>query len=93
MRQLISYEVRKFLHIFFFYIFALAMIFHNKTSAWPNGGYNQVILGFCIIFYTLDALYVMFFMTEMIDTTVFNVLPSGVQMTLAVSGNFQKAYA
>jgi len=91
--RLMSYELRKFLHITFFYIFAVALCFHNKTSAWPNGGYNQVILGFCIMYYTLDAAYVMFFMTEMIETTIFNVLPSGVQMTLAVSDHFQKAYA
>lgn len=88
-----SYEVRKFLHITFFYVFAVAMCFHNKTSAWPNGGYNQVILGFCITYYTLDAAYVTFFMTEMIETTIFNVLPSGVQMTMVVSENFQKTYA
>jgi hypothetical protein len=91
--HLMSYEVRKFMHIAFFYIFALAMVFHNKTSAWPNGGYNQVILGFCIIYYTLDLAYVTFFMTEMIETTIFNVLPSGVQMTMAVSEHFQKTYA
>jgi len=90
---LMSYEVRKFLHITFFYVFAVAMCFHNKTSAWPNGGYNQVILGFCITYYTLDAAYVTFFMTEMIETTIFNVLPSGVQMTMVVSENFQKTYA
>ena len=90
---LMSYEVRKFLHITFFYVFAVAMCFHNKTSAWPNGGYNQVILGFCIVYYTLDAVYVTFFMTEMIETTIFNVLPSGVQMTMAVSEHFQKTYA
>ena len=91
--RLMSYEVRKYLHIAFFYVFALAIVFHNKTSAWPNGGYNQVILGFCIIYYTLDAIYVTFFMTELIETTIFNVLPSGVQMTMAVSEHFQKTYA
>jgi len=45
------------------------------------------------MWYTFDALYILFFMTEMIATTVFNVLPSGVQMTMAVSKNFQKNYS
>ena len=88
----IPYEVRKLMHIVFFYVFAVAICFHNKTSAWPNGGYNQVVLGFCIVYYTLDAAYVTFVMTEMIETTIFNVLPSGVQMTLCVSENFHRSY-
>ncbi|EED87425.1 predicted protein [Thalassiosira pseudonana CCMP1335] len=92
LRLAMSYEVRKGLH-YLFYLFAIGMCFHNKTSAFPNGGFNQVVLGFCIVYYTLDSLYVMIFMTEMIETTVFNVLPSGVQMTMAVSDHFQKTYA
>lgn len=74
LRLAMSYEVRKGLH-YLFYLFAIGMCFHNKTSAFPNGGFNQVVLGFCIVYYTLDSLYVMIFMTEMIETTVFNVLP------------------
>ena len=61
-RLSMTYEVRKALH-YLFYLFAIGMCFHNKTSAFPNGGFNQVVMGFCIVYYTLDALYVMFFMT------------------------------
>ncbi|KAL7487526.1 hypothetical protein ACHAW6_013122 [Cyclotella cf. meneghiniana] len=92
LRLSMSYEVRKSMHYLFF-VFAIGMCFHNQTSAFPNGGFNQVVLGFCITYYTLDSLYVMFFMTEIIETTIFNVLPSGVQMTMAVSDSFQATYA
>jgi len=91
-RLSMSYEIRKALH-YLFYLFAIGMCFHNKTSAFPNGGFNQITMGFCIIYYTLDSLYVMFFMTEIIETTIFNVLPSGVQMTMAVSEHFQANFA
>jgi len=74
LRLSMSYEVRKSMH-YLFYVFAIGMCFHNRTSAFPNGGFNQVVLGFCITYYTLDSLYVMFFMTEIIETTIFNVLP------------------
>ena len=74
LRLSVSYEVRKSMHYLFF-VFAIGMCFHNQTSAFPNGGINQVVLGFWITYYTLDSLYVMFFMTEIIETTIFNVLP------------------
>ena len=74
LRQRLNYEIRKCMH-YLFYVFAVGMCFHNQTSAFPNGGFNQIVLGFCITYYTLDKLYVMFFMTEIIETTIFNVLP------------------
>ena len=70
--------------------FLTGMCFHVPPSAVPNGGFCAYVLGFCICVYTLDALYVQFYMTELIETTRFNVLPSGVQMTMDVSDRFQR---
>jgi hypothetical protein len=81
LRLALNYEIRKGMH-YLFYVFAIGMCFHNQTSAFPNGGFNQVVLGFCITYYTLDKLYVTFFMTEIIETTIFNVLPRYVQLSI-----------
>eukprot|EP00957_Ditylum_brightwellii_P155203 11815269-Ditylum_brightwellii.AAC.1 len=89
-KRRIKYETRKGLHYLFFYVFAVGLCFHAPTSGIPNGGFIAPVLGFCISLYTLDALYVYAFMTEKIDTTIFRVLPSGVEMTMAVSESFQK---
>mmetsp|Transcript_23015 Transcript_23015/g.59033 ORF Transcript_23015/g.59033 Transcript_23015/m.59033 type:complete len:687 (-) Transcript_23015:117-2177(-) len=86
-KKTLRYEIRKALH-YLFYLFAIGMCFHVPPSAVPNGGFIAYILGICIGWYTLDALYVFFVMTEKIDTTTFHVLPSGVQMTMAVSPAF-----
>mmetsp|Transcript_17430 Transcript_17430/g.24892 ORF Transcript_17430/g.24892 Transcript_17430/m.24892 type:complete len:638 (+) Transcript_17430:540-2453(+) len=88
-KRRIKYEIRKGLH-YLFYVFAVGLCFHAPTSGIPNGGFIAPVLGFCIALYTLDALYVYVFMTEKIDTTIFHVLPSGVEMTMAVSESFQK---
>jgi len=88
-KQRIPYEIRKGLH-YFFYVFAVGMCFHTPTSGIPNGGFIAYVLGFCIILYFLDSMYVTIFMTEKIETTIFQVLPSGVQMSMDVSEAFQK---
>lgn len=59
-------------------------------SAFPNGGFIAPVMAFCLALYAIDAMYVFLFMTEKIETTVFHVLPSGVQMTMAVSQTFQQ---
>eukprot|EP00804_Cyclotella_cryptica_P000650 CCRYP_014685-RA/>CCRYP_014685-RA protein AED:0.01 eAED:0.01 QI:801/0.66/0.75/1/1/1/4/491/480 len=88
LRLTMSYEVRKSMH-YLFYVFAIGMCFHNQTSAFPNGGFNQVVLGFCITYYTLDSLYVMFFMTEIIETTIFNVLPRTNKISFSLRANLK----
>ena len=96
LKKKIKYEARKGLH-YFFYIFAVALAFHSPASAVPNGGFAPYVFGILISWYILDALYCMILLTEKIDTTVFDVLPSGVQMTMAVSDryntNFTGGYA
>ena len=88
-KSIIPYEIRKGLH-YLFYLFAVGLCFHVPPSGIPNGGFIAYVLGFSICMYSLDSLYVIFFMTERIDTSKFQVLPSGVTMTLAVSDRFQK---
>jgi hypothetical protein len=88
-KGMIPYEIRKGLH-YLFYVFALGLCFHVPPTAVPNGGYIAYVLGFCICLYFADALYVYLFMSEKIETTVFHVLPSGVQMTMPVSEAFQR---
>ena len=90
-KKQIKYEIRKGLH-FLFYAFAIGMCFHVPPAGIPNGyvngGFCAYVLGFCITLYSLDALYIIFFMTEQIETTKFNVLPTGVQVTIEVSERF-----
>ena len=73
---------------YFFYVFAVALMFHAPASALPNGGFAPIVFGTMIVWYFLDMMYCMVFMSERIDTTIFDVLPSGVQMTLAVSERY-----
>jgi len=88
-RKQIKYEIRKRIH-YFFIIFALAMCFHTTTKAIPYGGYSAYVFGTLLVWYFLDASYCTFFMTEKIETTRFDVLPNGFQMTMQVSDFFQK---
>jgi len=88
-KEKISYEIRKGLH-YLFYLFAIAMCFHVPPSAIPNGGFIAPILGSCIVMYTLDTIYVYFFMCEKIETTSFHVLSSGVRISMPVSERFQE---
>ena len=46
-------------------------------------------MGFLLVLYTVDTLYVMFYMTEKIDTPTFEVLESGIQITMSVSKSFK----
>eukprot|EP00951_Prasinocladus_malaysianus_P003386 scaffold23927_cov41-Prasinocladus_malaysianus.AAC.1 len=69
---------------------AVALCLHVPVSAIPNGGYMPYVMGACLCIYAADALYVFIFMTEKIETTTFQVLPSGVQMTFDVSQAFRK---
>ncbi len=85
----LRYELRKRLHRLF-YVFAIAMCFHVPPNALPNGGFIAPVLGSCIVLYTLDAAYVYIFMTEIIETTEFHVLSSGVRISMPVSERFQK---
>jgi len=87
LKRCLRYEVRKGIH-YFFYVFAIAMIFHAPVSALPNGGFCSIVFGVLTTWVSLDYLYCTLFMSEKIDTTVFDVLPSGVQMTLAVSDRY-----
>lgn len=88
-RKTIQYEIRKYLH-YFFLVFALALCFHSPKSAIPNGGFAFYVFGSIIVWYLLDASYCTCFMTEKIETTKFDVLPNGVQMTMNVSKFFQR---
>mmetsp|Transcript_28716 Transcript_28716/g.80835 ORF Transcript_28716/g.80835 Transcript_28716/m.80835 type:complete len:680 (+) Transcript_28716:174-2213(+) len=92
MKTQIAYEIRKGIH-YLFYVFAIVICWHVPVSGIPNGGFIAPVMGFCISLYTLDTLIVIFFFTEKIETTVFHVLPSGVQMTMAVSRQFQDRQA
>ncbi|CAB9527003.1 NADPH oxidase 4 [Seminavis robusta] len=83
-----NYEVRKGLH-YFFVVFAIALTFHTTPTSMPNGGFTCYIFSMLIIWYFVDVLLVYLFMSEKIETTVFHVLPSGVQVTMRVSKRFQ----
>ena len=91
LKQCLHYEVRKGMH-YFFYVFAIALMIHAPASALPNGGFAPIVFGTLILWYFLDMMYCMVFMSERIDTTVFDVLPSGVQMTLAVSERYNTSF-
>lgn len=88
-KKIIPYELRKGLH-YLFYVFAIGLCFHVPPSAFPNGGFIAFVLGFSICLYTLDRIYIIFMMTERIDTSKFEVLQSGVSMTMSVSDRFLK---
>jgi ferric-chelate reductase len=88
-KEKIKYEIRKCLH-YFFLLFAFALCFHTSPTSVPNGGFTAYVFGGILVWYFLDASYCTFFMSEKIETTKFDVLPNGVQMTMAVSEFFQK---
>ena len=87
-KNMLKYEIRKLAH-YFFLVFGIAMCFHAPKSAVPNGGFCAYIFPILLIWYGLDALFCALFMTELIETTRYHTLPSGVQMTMAVSKRFQ----
>ena len=91
LKQRLKYELRKGLH-YLFYTFAIALGCHSPASAWPNGGWSPYVFGILIVMYILDALYCNIMLTEMIDTTIFDVLPTGVQMTMAVSKRYDSGF-
>ena len=69
LRSRVRFEVRKYLH-YFFVVFCIAMSFHAPLSALPNGGFACIVFPTIIIWYTLDSLYVYFFMTEKIEVII-----------------------
>uniref|UniRef100_A0A7S1V6H5 FAD-binding FR-type domain-containing protein n=1 Tax=Grammatophora oceanica TaxID=210454 RepID=A0A7S1V6H5_9STRA len=86
----IRFELRKFTH-YLFYIFVIALCFHAPASAVPNGGFAPYVFSILLLWTMLDSLYVYIYMTEKIETTVFNVLPTGIQLTMDVSDRFRKS--
>lgn len=88
LKDRIKYEMRKLAH-YLFLAFGVAMCFHAPKSAVPNGGFCGYIFPTLLIWYALDYGYCCFFRTELIETTSYQTLPSGVQMTMAVSTRFQ----
>jgi hypothetical protein len=87
-KRKIRYEIRKYVH-YLFLIFGLAMCFHVPASGFPNGGFAPYVFGILLSWWALDNLYVQWFLTEKIQSSRFYVLPSGVQLTMAVSKRFQ----
>ena len=84
----IKYELRKLSH-YLFLVFGITMCFHAPKSALPNGGFCGYIFPALMVWYGIDALFCALFMTELIETTIYHTLPSGVQMSMAVSKRFQ----
>lgn len=87
-KRKIHYEIRKYTH-YLFLLFGLAMCFHVPTSGFPNGGLAPYVFGTLMTWWALDNLYVQWYLTEKIQSSRFYVLPSGVQLTMAVSERFQ----
>jgi predicted ferric reductase len=85
----VRYEIRKGLH-YFFVLFCLAMCFHAPTASFPNGGFATWGFTTLLLWWLLDFAYCHMFMTEKIDSTIFHVVPTGVQLTMRVSERFQK---
>ena len=83
-KRSIPYEIRKGIH-YLFYIFAIGLCFHAPPSGIPKGGFIAYVMGFSICVYTVDVLYIFFFMIENIETTQFHVLGGGVFMNMHVS--------
>lgn len=84
----VAYEIRKATH-YLFLLFALAMCFHVPSSGFPNGGFAPYVFGILIVWWIVDSMLVQWFLTEKIQSSRFYVLPSGVQLTMAVSERFQ----
>lgn len=87
-RSRIRYETRKYIH-YLFVVFCVAMAFHAPVSGFPNGGFCAIVFPTLILWWILDYSYVLFYMTERIGTSVFHVLPTGVQLTMKVSDRFR----
>ena len=88
-KQRVRYEIRKYLH-YLFLVFVLALCLHVPSSGVPNGGFAPYVFGTLFVWWCLDSLYVQLFLTEKIQSSRFYVLPSGVQLTMAVSDRFQR---
>lgn len=88
-RSRIRFETRKYIH-YLFVVFCIAMAFHAPISGWPNGGFAPLVFPILILWWALDTMYVCFYMTERIGTSVFHVVPTGVQLTMKVSERFQR---
>jgi hypothetical protein len=86
-RRRITFENRKFLH-YGFYGMAIALAFHAPPSALPTGGFCAYVFPILLGWYTLDLLFVIFFMTEKVTTPIVQVLPTGVHMAMTVSNKF-----
>jgi hypothetical protein len=84
-KKRVRFEIRKYAH-YLFLVFMIALCFHVPRS----GGFAPYIFGTLLVWWALDSLFVQFFMTERIQSSRFYVLPSGVQLTMAVSERFQK---
>ena len=89
-RLKIIYEVRKNIH-YLFIVFGLAMTWHAPKFTWrmqSNGGFCAYIFPILLGWWALDWFIAWNFLTEKIETTEFNVLPNGTQLTMAVSEFF-----
>lgn len=91
-KRQVKYKTCKMLH-YLFNVMAIALAMHVPASVIPNSGFAPYVFSIVLGLYALDATYVYFFMTEKIETTIFQVLPSGVQMTMKVSDSFQRRSA
>ena len=59
-----NYEIRKTFH-YLYYIFALSLCFHVPISRFPNGGFLAPIIGTVLIWYTMDVIYVILFVSSL----------------------------
>lgn len=88
-KQYLNFEMRKYAH-YLFWIFCIAMAFHAPFHSFPNGGFCAFIFPALLLSYSLDSMYVKFFMSERINTVDYKVLgQAGVQLTMPVSQRFQ----
>ena len=90
LRLNIIYEIRKNMH-YLFLVFGLGMIWHAPAHGQmnaKNGGFNAYIFPILLIWWLVDWLFCVIFMTEKIETTGFEVLPNGVQISMGVSDRF-----
>ena len=85
----ITYEIRKSILHYLFIVFAITLCFHTTPTSIPNGGFTLYVFTTLIIWWLLDTMYCMCYLTERIETTKFEILPSGFQMTMDVSERFQ----
>jgi ferric-chelate reductase len=88
LKKHLTYEIRKILH-YFFILMAIALCYHSTQTSIPNGGFSVYVFSIILGWYFLDTLYIYCFMTEKIESTIFHVVPTGVQLTMTVSPRFQ----